>query len=197
MFTSRAEHRLLLREDNADQRLGQLGCELGLLGAGDAALLHERASRVRCVRETLASFRLYPTTATNAALEGLGHAPLRQPASAAELLRRPEVGLDELRSLGLPLAEVDGRVLATVLLDVKYEGYVARQEALAARSAQLEATLLPSGLDFASIAGLSAEVREKLGRIQPRTLGQAARIPGVTPAAIALLGVHLRRTRSA
>ena len=197
MFTSRAEHRLLLREDNADQRLGRLGCDLGLLGAEDAARLRERSSRVRCVRETLTSFRLFPTTATNALLEGLGHAPLRQPASAAELLRRPEIGLDELRSLGLPLAEVDGRVLATVLLDVKYEGYVARQETLAARSARLEATLLPSGLDFASIAGLSAEVREKLGRIQPRTLGQAARIPGVTPAAIALLGVHLRRTRSA
>lgn len=197
MFTSRAEHRLLLREDNAEQRLGALALDLGLLGAEDARRQKDRADRLERCRTSLSAFRLFPTPATNAALKVSGVAPLRQPATGAELLRRPEVGLDEIRAIGLVLEETDPRILATVVLDVKYEGYVARQRAVASRSRRLEATELPSGLDFDDISGLSAEVREKLGRVQPKTLGQAARIPGVTPAAIALLGIHLRRTRSA
>jgi tRNA uridine 5-carboxymethylaminomethyl modification enzyme len=197
MFTSRAEHRLLLREDNADQRLGELARELGLLSRDQAERLTQKSARLQHVRTLLESFRLLPTATTNAALAALGLAPLRQPATAAEVLRRPTVGLDELRALGVPLDDEDARTLGTLLLDVKYQGYVARQEAMAERSARLETTELPPGLDFAAISGLSAEVREKLGRIQPRTLGQAARIPGVTPAAIALLGVHLRRGRTA
>ena len=197
MFTSRAEHRLLLREDNADQRLGPLARELGLLSQEDAARLDDRSNRLRRAREVLGGIRFFPSSETNAVLESFGHAPLRQPTTAAELLRRTGIGVEQLHSLGMLLEEDDPRILTTVFLDVKYEGYVARQHATAARSARLEATQLPSDMDFAAIAGLSAEVREKLGRIQPRTLGQAARIPGVTPAAIALLGVHLRRTGSA
>jgi len=197
MFTSRAEHRLLLREDNADQRLGRVARELGLLSPEGLARLRDRSERLRVGRETLAARRFFPTAATNAAIAQAGLAPLRQPATAAELLRRPEIGIDQLRALGLELDEDDPRILGTLLLDAKYEGYVARQQAIAARSSRLETTPLPSGLDFTAIAGLSAEVREKLFRIQPTTLGQAARIPGVTPAAVALLGVHLRRTRSA
>lgn len=197
MFTSRAEHRLLLREDNAEQRLGALALALGLLGAEEAHRQKDRAERLERCRATLAAFRLFPTAATNALLESFDIAPLRQPASAIEFLRRPEVGVEEIRAIGLDLEERDPRILATVLLDAKYEGYVARQQAVAARSARLEATELPMGLDFGTISGLSAEVREKLDRVRPQTLGQAARIPGVTPAAIALLGIHLRRTRSA
>jgi tRNA uridine 5-carboxymethylaminomethyl modification enzyme len=196
MFTSRAEHRLLLREDNADQRLGRLARNLGLLSPAQTERLTERTIRLRDVRGALESFRLLPTAATNGALTELGIAPLRQPTTAAELARRPEVGIEELRAIGVPLQEDDLRVLGTVLLDVKYDGYVTRQAAIAERGARLEATELPAGLDFTVISGLSSEVREKLGRVRPRTLGQAARIPGVTPAAIALLGVHLRRTRT-
>jgi tRNA uridine 5-carboxymethylaminomethyl modification enzyme len=197
MFTSRAEHRLLLREDNADQRLGDLARELGLLATDQIERLSARTARLRELHELLQSHRLLPAAATNEAVAALGITPLRQPTTAAELLRRPGVGFDELRALDVPVGEQDARVLTTVLLDVKYSGYVARQEAIAERSARLETTELPASLDFAAISGLSAEVREKLGRIQPRTLGQAARIPGVTPAAIALLGVHLRRTHTA
>lgn len=197
MFTSRAEHRLLLREDNADQRLGPLARDLGLLSPHDEGRLAERSERLRVARAALATFRIFPTAATNAAIGEAGHAPLRQPATGAELLRRPEIGIEQLRVLGLPLSEDDPRILTTVLLDAKYEGYVARQQAIAARGTRLEETALPSDFDFAAIAGLSAEVREKLVRVQPTTLGQAARIPGITPAAIALLGVHLRRTGSA
>ncbi|MBY0275177.1 tRNA uridine-5-carboxymethylaminomethyl(34) synthesis enzyme MnmG [Candidatus Binatia bacterium] len=197
MFTSRAEHRLLLREDNADQRLGSLAQELGLVDAEASRRLAQRSDELRELRDLLTSFRLYPTAATNDALGSLGLAALRQPATAAELLRRPDVAVEHLLALDVPLAAADPRAIASVVLDVKYEGYVARQQLLATRSSRLDDTILPRGLDFAAIRGLSAEVREKLGRVQPETLGQAARIPGVTPAAIALLGVHLRRTRSA
>lgn len=197
MFTSRAEHRLLLREDNADQRLAPLAHELGILGAEASERLSRRSSALRELRELLADFRLYPTPTTNEVLESIDLVALRQPATAAELLRRPEVTPEHLLALGVPLGAADPRALATVALDVKYEGYVTRQEILASRSSRMEATVLPRGLDFSAIRGLSAEVREKLGRVQPETLGQAARIPGVTPAAIALLGVHLRRTHSA
>ncbi|MEW6272441.1 MAG: tRNA uridine-5-carboxymethylaminomethyl(34) synthesis enzyme MnmG, partial [Thermodesulfobacteriota bacterium] len=191
MFTSRAEHRLLLREDNADRRLGPLGREIGVLREVDAAAFASRTTLLDGLRQRLAGFRLAPSAATNAALAGRGVTPLRQPTTAADLLRRPEVGWDDLRALGVPLDDAAPRDLATVLLDLKYEGYVARQEALVRQWARLEATRLPTGIDFAAIAGLSAEVREKLSRVRPRTLGQAARIPGITPAAISLLGVHL------
>lgn len=197
MFTSRAEHRLLLREDNAEQRLGPLARDLGLLSSTDARLQAERDKRLNGAREAVASFRLVPNAETNAAFAALGLSPLRRPATGTDLLRRPDIGLGELQALGLTLDEHDGRLLGTLVLDVKYAGYVTRQQEVAARSARLESTVLPTGMDFTAISGLSAEVREKLGRVQPRTLGQAARIPGVTPAAIALLGVHLRRTRTA
>ena len=197
MFTSRAEHRLLLREDNADRRLGPLARSLGLLDDVGTTRLAERERALTAARDALSRHRLLPTDATNAALVRAGTAPIRQPTTAAELLRRPEVDAAMLLALGVDLSHAEAAALASVALDVKYEGYVARQVSIVRRTERLESTELPRGLDFGAIGGLSAEVREKLGRVQPRTLGQAARIPGVTPAAIALLGVHLRRTRSA
>ncbi len=197
MFTSRAEHRLLLREDNADQRLAPLARELGALPPAAARRLVERSAELERLRALLAAHRFVPSAETTRAFLARGLAPLRQATTAAELLRRPEVGWDDLEALGVPLGSADPRNLATLLLDLKYEGYVARQEAIVAQTARLEATRVPPDIDFSAIDGLSIEVRERLSRVRPRTLGQAARIPGVTPAAIALLGVHLRRSRSA
>jgi tRNA uridine 5-carboxymethylaminomethyl modification enzyme len=197
MFTSRAEHRLLLREDNADQRLAPVAQQIGALSAGHAEGLTARSAEIARLRAVLDAHRLVPDGATTAVLGRLRLAPLRQPTTAADLLRRPEVGWEDLRALGVALDGADERTLATVLLDVKYAGYVARQETVVAQTARLDATPVPPGIDFAAIGGLSAEVREKLARVRPHTLGQAARIPGVTPAAISLLGVHLRRTPSA
>jgi len=197
MFTSRAEHRLLLREDNADRRLADLACELGLLDQAATDQLADRARSRECVLAALNCFRLVPTEATNALLRSLGSAPIRQPATAADLVRRPEIEARHLLALGVPLGDPSCPVLGSLLLDLKYEGYVARQEALARQTERLDGTALPNGIDFRAIDGLSAEVREKLDRVRPTTLGQASRIPGVTPAAIALLGVHLRRSRSA
>jgi tRNA uridine 5-carboxymethylaminomethyl modification enzyme len=197
MFTSRAEHRLLLREDNAEDRLGQIARDLGILSSEHSLRSLQRAEALARTRAHLVSFRLLPSSETNAALVALGLAPIRQPVSAAELLRRPEVDARHLRALGVISEDQDPRTLTTLLLDLKYEGYVARQETIVSQSARFEATQVPPGTDFASIAGLSSEAREKLSRVQPRTLGQAARIPGITPAAISVLGVHLRRSRSA
>ena len=197
MFTSRAEHRLLLREDNAGDRLGPLARELGVLGDDQVAQSLQRAERLARTRERLAAFRLMPNPETNESLAALGLAPIRQPVSAAELLRRPEVDAGHLRALGAVTEDQDPRALGTVLLDLKYAGYVARQETIVSQTARFETTRVPPGTDFATIGGLSAEAREKLSRVQPQTLGQAARIPGITPAAISLLGVHLRRSRSA
>jgi len=197
MFTSRAEHRLLLREDTAEQRLGELASDLGLLTTEDANRVTARARRHEELRDLLHAHRLLPNDETNRLLVALGTAPIRQPLSAAELVRRPDIEVQHLTALGLAIDDARCRVLASLVLDLKYEGYVARQELVAAQSTHLEETTLPAGIDFQAIDGLSAEVREKLASVRPRTLGQASRIPGVTPAAIALLGVHLRRRRSA
>ena len=192
MFTSRAEHRLLLREDNADRRLGAIGRAIGLLQADDAARMEERQRAVENTRQRLEEIRLVPNPKTNAILAGRDIALLRRSCSGAEFARRPEVDWEVLGLLG---AEVpaESRLRTSVLLDLKYEGYVQRQRELVARSARLESERLPEDTDYRAIAGLSSEVREKLSQVRPGTLGQASRIPGVTPSAIALLGVHLRR----
>jgi len=192
MFTSRAEHRLLLREDNADTRLSPLGTEIGLLDEGAAFHVKHRAEVAAAAQSSLAAHKIPATPVVNSVLESRGIAALRQGTSARELLRRPGVGWEVLAALGVP-APADPRVAEAVRLDVRYEGYVARQEELVARSARLEDTVVPEHTDFDRIDGLSTEVRERLARVRPRTLGQAARIPGVTPAAISILGVHLRR----
>jgi tRNA uridine 5-carboxymethylaminomethyl modification enzyme len=193
MFTSRAEHRLLLREDNADQRLGAIGRQIGLLDSSAFAGVLERRRRADALMSSLAAHQIAATPQVNETLARLSVAPLRQATTAADLLRRPEITWKELELLGVEPLD-DPRVATQVLLDLKYKGYVARQEEIVARSAGLEGTRIPEGLDFAEIRGLSAEVREKLIAVRPISLGQAARIPGMTPAAVSLLSVHLRRS---
>ena len=193
MFTSRAEHRLLLREDNADVRLSQLGNEIGLLGDEAAFRVKQRVELADEARANLAAHKIPAGPAANGVLERHGIARLRHGTSARELMRRPGVDWSVLSELGVH-TPADPRVAEAVLLDLRYEGYVARQEALVERAARLEATRVPEHTDFAEIEGLSTEVRERLARVRPQTLGQAARIPGVTPAAISILGVHLRRS---
>lgn len=192
MFTSRAEHRLLLREDNADVRLSPLGHEIGLLDDDAAFHVKHRREAAQKAEQSLAAHKVPATEEANAILRGHGLSELTQGTNARELLRRPQVAWEVVEALGASRPE-DPRVAASLLLDLHYEGYVARQERLVARAAKLERTLVPDQTDFAGIDGLSAEVQEKLARVRPRTLGQAARIPGVTPAAISILGVHLRR----
>jgi tRNA uridine 5-carboxymethylaminomethyl modification enzyme len=144
--------------------------------------------------QRLSSTTLSPAPATNDRLAALGTPPLRKPVTLLELLRRPEVTYASLRaSFG---GVDDARVAERVEIRVKYEGYVVRQSEEAARLRTLDELSLPSTLDYERLAGLSREVKEKLGRVRPRSIGQASRIAGVTPAAVSILMVHLRRARS-
>ena len=205
MFTSRAEHRLLLREDNADTRLTRIGRELGLVS--------DEQWRVFCIKQEAAErFREYlgkKRIPGHKLPENAPEARLPVGKTLAEALKRPDVDLDSLEAMLTAtrheaLAETGADLAAaraaagtgaceSVQTEIKYEGYLARQRELIARSAKLEATALPPQLDYAKVAGLSHEVVEKLDRVRPCSLGQAGRISGVTPAAIACLEVHLHK----
>jgi tRNA uridine 5-carboxymethylaminomethyl modification enzyme len=200
MFTSRAEHRLLLREDNADLRLTPLGRELGLIDDERWRLFEARRAAREAELSRLSALRLKPTAIPADWAERVlgGSAPMRE-VSAFELLRRPEVSYRALLELigPAPIAYGDERLAAQIERDVevqaRYAGYIERAEEAIARARHEEDTRLPEDLDYAALAGLSTEVREQLVTSRPATLGQAARLPGVTPAAIAVLAVHLRR----
>ena len=207
MFTSRAEYRLLLREDNADTRLTPLGRELGLIDDARWAVFEERRERRERLRRQMDRDHLGAETARRVApLFDEAEIPAPRPGTAlVDLLRRPEVTLAFLARAGLVQAdgldhgdggEHDTLWWEQVEVEVKYEGYIRRQLNEARRVARLEGQRLPPDLDYRKIPGLSNEVREKLARVQPRSLGQASRVPGVTPAAVALLQVHLRGQRS-
>lgn len=193
MFTSRAEHRLLLREDNADTRLTPLGKALGVVGEEDCRRVEAKALAVRAEIERLERTMLYPRRDVNDTLRSLGTAEIVNPTSLAQLLRRPEVTHEVIAALAPPPQSLSADVAAQVEIDIKYSGYVRRQEELVERLRKMDETPIPADLDFEAIPGLSREVREKLSRIRPRSLGQAARVPGLTPAALALLSVHLKR----
>ena len=191
MFTSRAEYRLLLREDNADQRLSPLGREVGLLP--DARWRSFCAKREALARgaDCLREHRVVP--GNRDALTRLGVEELKNGASLEELLRRPELQIDDLLFLAPQLAELSREVRSELETEVKYAGYIRRQQEQVERFRRLENLAMPVDFNYDAVNGLSAEIREKLKITRPLTLGQAGRIPGVTPAAVAILAVLLRR----
>ncbi|HEY9156682.1 tRNA uridine-5-carboxymethylaminomethyl(34) synthesis enzyme MnmG [Candidatus Binatus sp.] len=195
MFTSRAEYRLLLREDNADRRLSPLGERLGLLDASAGARVRAKTEAVRREIERLKSVLIPATDEVNAAIAASGSTPIAQPVRAIELLKRPEIGYDTLLKMsgvdsGLNLDEA-----AELETEIKYEGYVRRQADTVERFSRLEETAIPDWVDFKGVMGLSTEVSERLSAVRPRSLGQAARMPGITPAAISILAVHIKSRR--
>ncbi|WP_407353307.1 tRNA uridine-5-carboxymethylaminomethyl(34) synthesis enzyme MnmG [Luteimonas sp. R10] len=196
MFTSRAEYRLQLREDNADLRLTGIGRELGLVD--DARWARLDAKRAALERETARLRGLWASpnnAAGRAAIDVLG-IELKREASALDLLRRPELDYAKLASVpAFAAGPVDPAVAEQVEIEAKYSGYLDRQRAEIARQQRHEGTPIPDAFDYAAVHGLSAEVRQKLERVRPQTVGQAQRIPGMTPAAISLLLVHLERAR--
>ena len=193
MFTSRAEYRLLLREDNADLRLTDLGYKVGLATEEAYRLSEDKKGRVAGLIEALENSRINPALEINARLESLGSAPLRGQSSLAQLLRRPEISFSDLVLFAPEFAGVSASLGLQAEVEIKYSGYVQRQMEGVKRFRKIEAVRLPADLDYIAIAGLSHEVREKLTLIRPRTLGQAARISGITPAAISLLSVYLKK----
>ncbi len=193
LFTSRAEYRLLLREDNADLRLRETGYRLGLVDGKSYAAFTAKRDAIAGAIEKLAQTTVKPGPQINAILEGLGSVPLRQACSLKDLLRRPEISLADLEPLAGLDPELPPAVKREIQLQVKYQGYIDRQSVQVARFKKLESVNLPDDMPYEGLAGLSNEVIEKLCRVRPRSLGQASRISGVTPAAISALQIHLRK----
>jgi tRNA uridine 5-carboxymethylaminomethyl modification enzyme len=208
MFTSRAEFRLQLREDNADWRLTDKGRELGLVGDAQWADFNRKRDAVLAEKQRLKTTYLHPSKLPSAAMQTVFGGDLSHEYSLAELLRRPQVDYRALATLapapygskGDSEAEIDSerlafdaKVIDQVEIQIKYQGYIDRQNEDLARQENLDDIRLPPNLDYASVTALSNEVRQKLIQAQPETLGIASRIQGITPVAIALLKVHLKR----
>jgi tRNA uridine 5-carboxymethylaminomethyl modification enzyme len=194
MFTSRAEYRLLLREDNADLRLTETGRRLGLVDDGRWRRFEEKRESIARERQRLRDAWVRPGTDAAAEFERRTGEVVRREARALDLLARPGIGYDAIAAIpGIGAGEADPAVREQVEIQCKYAGYVERQHDEIARQREQEERSLPDDFDYDNVRGLSAEVSEKLRRVRPATVGQAARIPGVTPAAVSLLLIHLKR----
>ncbi|HEQ60680.1 MAG TPA: tRNA uridine-5-carboxymethylaminomethyl(34) synthesis enzyme MnmG, partial [Firmicutes bacterium] len=197
MFTSLAEYRLLLRQDNADLRLSPYAVKYGLLPAGYQEQVEAWQKQIQTEIERLESTIVKPSDEVNHLLEQRGEVAIRQPASLATLLRRPGMTLRALAEFGYALDGLPERVREQVEIEIKYAGYIKRQQADIEKLRKMETRPIPTGFDYATLPSLSSEARQKLARVQPHTLGQASRITGVSPADIATLYVALERGTSA
>jgi tRNA uridine 5-carboxymethylaminomethyl modification enzyme len=196
MFTSRAEYRLSLREDNADLRLTEQGRALGLVDDVRWDAFNRKRDAIAAEQERLKATWVRPQTLPQADAERVLGKGIEREYTLFDLLRRPDVSYTALVTLpgaGRDEPLLDPLVIEQVEIQAKYQGYIDRQQDEVARNLAHEETLLPEGLDYATVPGLSKEVQQKLKQHQPQTLGQASRIQGITPAAISLLLVHLKR----
>ena len=192
MFTSRAEFRLLLREDNADFRLRDIGRGLGLVSDDDYRRFCTKRDAVETLLARLRGFTLRPEPVVLDRLTALRSAPIRNVTSLARLLKRNEITFDDLKFFDPDLAGIDEPVADEVETRIKYEGYIERQERQVEKIRRMENVVLPEDIDYRTIHGLSTEIKEKLSRVRPVSLGQVSRISGVTPAALMALQVYLK-----
>ncbi|MGA7642165.1 MAG: FAD-dependent oxidoreductase, partial [Syntrophobacteraceae bacterium] len=195
IFTSRSEYRLLLREDNADLRLLEKGYKLGLLDYSVYRELLDRREAVGAELERLRKTFVRPSSHVSEILGRRGSNPLDEPVSLEKLLKRPELSYADLDALCGADSTISQRTKEQVEIECKYEGYLRRQEAEVNRFKQMEEMLIAPDFPYDQVPGLSNEVRQKLGAVQPVSIGQASRIPGMTPAAISILLVFLKRFR--
>jgi tRNA uridine 5-carboxymethylaminomethyl modification enzyme len=194
MFTSRAEYRLMLREDNADLRLTESGRRLGLVGDVQWRRFEDKREAIERERQRLRETFVRPERIDQTLAERILGEPLRREVRASELLARPNVGYAGVAALvGDSPEPLPAEVTEQLEIQARYQGYIERQRDEIDRHRDQDARALPEDFDFDQVRGLSTEVREKLNRVRPHTLGQAARIPGVTPAAVSLLLIHLKR----
>jgi tRNA uridine 5-carboxymethylaminomethyl modification enzyme len=194
MFTSRAEYRLLLREDNADLRLTESGRRLGVVDNERWDAFNRKRDAIALEQQRLSSTRVTPKSIPAELAERLLGGPLGREHSLLDLLKRPEVSYTSLAELSPEAGlTIDPTVAAQVEIQAKYQGYVTRQREEIERNKRYETMALPDDLDYSEVRGLSIEVQQKLNAHRPETLGQASRVSGITPAAISLLLVHLKR----
>jgi len=196
MFTSRAEYRLQLREDNADLRLTETGHDLGLVDADHWQTFGSKKTAIEAEQKRLESIWVTPDNEIGKSLKQTLGVELSKEARALDLLKRPEVSYMELMKVpGLGPGSSDVKIAEQVDVQVRYAGYLARQAGEVERNQRNEHTLIPPGFDYARVHGLSAELREKLQETMPESIGQASRIPGMTPTAVSLLLIFLKRHR--
>ncbi len=196
MFTSRAEYRLLLREDNADYRLMDIGYRLGLVTDDAYSSFCRRRDNVDKLIIRLKEFHIRPETGVQDRLKELGSPLINNNISLYRLLKRNEILFEHLPFFDPGLSNTESQVAKEVETRIKYEGYIERQERQVEKFKKMEAVELPDDIDYSYVYGLTQEVKEKLDRVRPMTLGQASRISGVTPAAIMALQIHLKKMRA-
>jgi tRNA uridine 5-carboxymethylaminomethyl modification enzyme len=196
MFTSRAEYRLLLREDNADLRLTPKARELGLINDERWQSFNQKCEAIKDEEKRLQTIMVRPDTGTGPSVQSLINQPLSRECSLLDLLRRPEVSYQALMSIPDFGPAIDNEKAAEQIeIQVKYAGYIERQEEEIARNKKKESHVIPLTINYAEITGLSVEARQRLAEARPQTVGMAARLPGITPASISLLLVHLKKVR--
>jgi tRNA uridine 5-carboxymethylaminomethyl modification enzyme len=192
MFTSRAEYRLLLREDNADLRLREIGHRLGLVSTDDYHDFLGKQAAIADNIKKLQETKILPSEADPDFVSEFGLSGMRNAVTYEQLLKRPEVNFSDLSRLDPALYNVPRAVREQVEIQIKYKGYIDRQLEQVRRMIKMEGARIPLDFDYSALPGLTAEVREKLIKFQPATLGQASRLPGITPAAVAILSIAIK-----
>lgn len=193
MLPSRCEHRLLMRHDNADDRLAEAGGEIGLLPPARLEVFRQRESAMAAEQDRLRSLRLPASDGVNDLLRSLGSSPIAEPVVALSLLLRPEISWRDLSAL--LETDLDDELGSKIEIEAKYEGYIGRERRRVVRLSGMDLLKIPAAIDYREITGLSAESREKLARVYPRTLGQASRVPGVNNVDVQLIQVAIERIR--
>ena len=193
MFTSRAEYRLILREDNAEQRLIEKGNELGLINDEMVHEMKERQKEISAEAHRIKNTIVTPSKEVNDYLVKAGSSPIKNATSLGQILKRPELSYKNLEAIDGSHKKIDENIARKVEIEIKYEGYIQRQLKEVDRFKNLEKIKVPAEFDYTKVHGLSNELREKLLLIKPISLGQASRIPGITPAAISIMMIYLKK----
>jgi tRNA uridine 5-carboxymethylaminomethyl modification enzyme len=193
MLTSRAEYRLLLRQDNADMRLTAVGYRLGLVSEERYQVFLQKKEQVEEEIQRLQKTSVNPTDAVQETLQRLGTPPLSTPVTLERLLKRPEVHYSMLKELNGSFPLLSREVEEQVEIEIKYAGYIEKQQSQVEKSQKMEKRWIPEDIDYDQVQGLKVEARKKLQKLQPRSIGQASRISGVSPADISLLLLYLEQ----